>query len=85
MKTTTTMTTVHDSKTEQEYAYSLPVKKALVCAYYQYALNDWETWNYDYDKWELEEEGDQIFFKPPGQTNRKRFFVLKADLKKAAS
>jgi len=78
-------TTVHDNKTDREYVYSLSPKHALVCAYYQYALNNWRTYEYDYTKWDFETEGTQLFFKPPGQTHRKRFSVPITKTKKTTS
>ena len=41
-------TVVYQLGTRNEYIYTLPPKIAVVCAYYQYAKNNSNTWEYDY-------------------------------------
>lgn len=41
-------TTVYQLGTRNEYIYTVPPEQAVVNAYYQYALNDYNTWEYDY-------------------------------------
>ena len=42
----TFLTTVRDITTGMAYTYTLSPKKALVAAYYQYGLKNWDTWTY---------------------------------------
>lgn len=41
-------TVVYQLGTNNEYIYTLPPKIAVVNAYYQYAKNNFNTWEYDY-------------------------------------
>ena len=41
-------TIVYQLGTNNKYIYTLPPEQAVVCAYYQYAKNNYNTWEYDY-------------------------------------
>ena len=41
-------TIVYQLGTENKYIYTVPPEQAVVCAYYQYGLNNYNTWKYDY-------------------------------------
>lgn len=41
-------TIVYQLGTENKYAYTVPPARAVVDAYYQYELNNYKTWEYDY-------------------------------------
>jgi hypothetical protein len=41
-------TIVYQLGTENKFIYTLPPEKAVVNAYYQYAKNNFNTWEYDY-------------------------------------
>ena len=41
-------TVVYQLGTNNEYIYTVPAEKAVVDAYYQHGLNNYNTWKYDY-------------------------------------
>ena len=41
-------TVVYQLGTRNEYIYTVPPEQAVVDAYYQYALNNYNIWEYDY-------------------------------------
>lgn len=41
-------TVVYQLGTRNEYIYTVPPEQAVVAAYYQYSLNNYNTWEYDY-------------------------------------
>ena len=41
-------TVVYQLGTRSAYIYTVPPEKAVVCAYYQYVKNNFNTWEYDY-------------------------------------
>ena len=41
-------TIVYQLGTRDKYIYTVPPEQAVVNAYYQYALNNYNTWEYDY-------------------------------------
>ena len=41
-------TIVYQLGTNNKYIYTVPPEQAVVNAYYQYALTNYNTWEYDY-------------------------------------
>ena len=41
-------TIVYQLGTENKYIYTVPPEQAVVDAYYQYGLTNYNTWEYDY-------------------------------------
>lgn len=41
-------TIVYHLGTRDKYIYTVPSEKAVVDAYYQHGLNNYNTWEYDY-------------------------------------
>ena len=41
-------TVVYQLGTANKYIYTVPSKQAVVNAYYQHGLNNYNTWEYDY-------------------------------------
>lgn len=47
------MTSVFNMKTGEEIIYSCPSEEAVVAAYAQYTMKDWNTWDYN-NKYQVE-------------------------------